>query len=173
MVGTGQDLALKLDYATKEPGVYPVVLVTYEIVCSAGNGDLGRAAASRSSATPPPMVRRAWRNSVRRRCLQRSRPRSSLQRRRSVADISCDRSRDRVVTALPPLQSSGRGPSPAGRPGAVPPICRLQLDLSAFPARSVTMSSMTIGDPPAGHTPVEETWPTRQMCIEMRPDRCD
>ncbi len=41
VVGTGQDLALKLDYATKEPGVYPVVLVTYEIVCSAGNGDKG------------------------------------------------------------------------------------------------------------------------------------
>jgi phosphate transport system substrate-binding protein len=41
VVGTGKDLSLKLDYATKVPGVYPVVLVTYEIVCSAGNGDLG------------------------------------------------------------------------------------------------------------------------------------
>ncbi len=41
VVGSGQDLALKLDYATQEPGVYPVVLVTYEIVCSAGNGDKG------------------------------------------------------------------------------------------------------------------------------------
>ena len=41
VVGTGGDLALKLDYATQEPGAYPVVLVTYEIVCSAGNGDLG------------------------------------------------------------------------------------------------------------------------------------
>ena len=41
VVGTGQDLALKLDYTTKEPGVYPIVLVTYEIVCSAGNGDKG------------------------------------------------------------------------------------------------------------------------------------
>ncbi|MGS0685936.1 phosphate ABC transporter substrate-binding protein PstS [Nakamurella sp. GG22] len=41
VVGSGQDLALKLDYATDEPGVYPVVLVTYEIVCSAGNGDKG------------------------------------------------------------------------------------------------------------------------------------
>ena len=40
-VGTGKDLTLKLDYATKEPGAYPVVLVTYEIVCSAGNGDKG------------------------------------------------------------------------------------------------------------------------------------
>lgn len=37
VVGTGKDLALKLDYATKEAGAYPVVLVTYEIVCSAGN----------------------------------------------------------------------------------------------------------------------------------------
>ena len=35
--GTGKDLALTLDYATKAPGAYPVVLVTYEIVCSAGN----------------------------------------------------------------------------------------------------------------------------------------
>lgn len=34
--GTGNDLALKLDYATKAPGTYPIVLVTYEIVCSKG-----------------------------------------------------------------------------------------------------------------------------------------
>ena len=33
-VGTGNDLSLKLDYATKEAGAYPVLLVTYEIVCS-------------------------------------------------------------------------------------------------------------------------------------------
>ncbi len=32
--GTGHDLSLKLDYATKEPGAYPINLVTYEIVCS-------------------------------------------------------------------------------------------------------------------------------------------
>ena len=32
--GTGNDLALKLDYATKEAGAYPILLVTYEIVCS-------------------------------------------------------------------------------------------------------------------------------------------
>jgi phosphate transport system substrate-binding protein len=31
--GTG-DLTLKLDYATKTPGAYPIVLVTYEIVCT-------------------------------------------------------------------------------------------------------------------------------------------
>ena len=34
--GTGNDLALDLNYATKEPGAYPVILVTYEIVCSKG-----------------------------------------------------------------------------------------------------------------------------------------
>jgi len=34
--GTGNDLALKLDYATKEAGAYPINLVTYEIVCSKG-----------------------------------------------------------------------------------------------------------------------------------------
>ena len=33
-VGTGNDLSLKLDYTTKEAGAYPIVLVTYEIVCS-------------------------------------------------------------------------------------------------------------------------------------------
>jgi phosphate transport system substrate-binding protein len=34
VVGTGNDLTLKLDYATKAPGAYPIILVTYEIVCS-------------------------------------------------------------------------------------------------------------------------------------------
>jgi phosphate transport system substrate-binding protein len=34
--GQGNDLRLNLDYATKTPGVYPIVLVTYEIVCSKG-----------------------------------------------------------------------------------------------------------------------------------------
>ena len=34
VVGTGNDLSLKLDYATKTPGAYPIILVTYEIVCS-------------------------------------------------------------------------------------------------------------------------------------------
>ncbi|MFD4660667.1 phosphate ABC transporter substrate-binding protein PstS [Kitasatospora sp. NPDC058444] len=35
--GSGSDLALKLDYATKEEGSYPLVLITYEIVCDKGN----------------------------------------------------------------------------------------------------------------------------------------
>ena len=34
--GTGSDLALKLDYATKEAGAYPIILATYEIACSKG-----------------------------------------------------------------------------------------------------------------------------------------
>ncbi|MEU5876543.1 phosphate ABC transporter substrate-binding protein PstS [Spirillospora sp. NPDC047279] len=34
--GTGNDVALKIDYATKEAGAYPIVLVTYEIVCEKG-----------------------------------------------------------------------------------------------------------------------------------------
>ena len=33
-VGTGNNLKLKLDYATKEAGAYPILLVTYEIVSS-------------------------------------------------------------------------------------------------------------------------------------------
>jgi phosphate transport system substrate-binding protein len=34
--GTGNNLKLKLDYTTKESGAYPILLVTYEIVCSKG-----------------------------------------------------------------------------------------------------------------------------------------
>ncbi|WP_377270570.1 phosphate ABC transporter substrate-binding protein PstS [Peterkaempfera sp. SMS 1(5)a] len=37
VTGTGNDLALSLDYATKADGAYPIVLVTYEIVCDKGN----------------------------------------------------------------------------------------------------------------------------------------
>lgn len=36
VTGTGNDLALKLDYATKEAGAYPLILVTYEIACEKG-----------------------------------------------------------------------------------------------------------------------------------------
>ncbi|MFE0426350.1 phosphate ABC transporter substrate-binding protein PstS [Streptomyces sp. NPDC058953] len=35
--GTGKDLALELDYTTKADGAYPIVLVTYEVVCDTGN----------------------------------------------------------------------------------------------------------------------------------------
>ncbi|MCD7445452.1 phosphate ABC transporter substrate-binding protein PstS [Streptomyces lincolnensis] len=37
VVGTGKDLALKLNYNTKADGAYPMVLVTYEIACDKGN----------------------------------------------------------------------------------------------------------------------------------------
>ncbi|MGP4110049.1 phosphate ABC transporter substrate-binding protein PstS [Streptomyces sp. 4N509B] len=37
VVGADGDLALELDYATDAPGAYPIVLVTYEIVCDRGN----------------------------------------------------------------------------------------------------------------------------------------
>ncbi|MEU8981914.1 phosphate ABC transporter substrate-binding protein PstS [Streptomyces sp. NPDC048309] len=37
VVGTGKDLSLKLNYATKAEGAYPITLVTYEIVCDKGN----------------------------------------------------------------------------------------------------------------------------------------
>jgi len=37
VVGTGNNLKLKIDYNTKESGAYPIVLVTYEIVCEKGN----------------------------------------------------------------------------------------------------------------------------------------
>ncbi|CAM5455428.1 phosphate ABC transporter substrate-binding protein PstS [Streptomyces narbonensis] len=35
--GTGNDVALSLDYKTKANGAYPIVLVTYEIACDKGN----------------------------------------------------------------------------------------------------------------------------------------
>ncbi len=35
--GSGNDLRLKLDYATQAAGAYPILLVTYEIVCSKGS----------------------------------------------------------------------------------------------------------------------------------------
>jgi phosphate transport system substrate-binding protein len=34
--GTGNDLALSIDYTVKTPGAYPLVLVTYEITCEKG-----------------------------------------------------------------------------------------------------------------------------------------
>ena len=34
VVGTGQDLSLKIDYTAKTPNGYPIDLVTYELVCS-------------------------------------------------------------------------------------------------------------------------------------------
>lgn len=37
VVGTGKDLSLQLNYATKAEGAYPITLVTYEIVCDKGN----------------------------------------------------------------------------------------------------------------------------------------
>lgn len=37
VTGRGGDLALELDYATRQEGAYPVVLVTYEILCDRGN----------------------------------------------------------------------------------------------------------------------------------------
>ncbi|WP_448315611.1 phosphate ABC transporter substrate-binding protein PstS [Streptomyces sp. CO7] len=37
IVGTGKDLALELNYATKADNAYPITLVTYEIVCDKGN----------------------------------------------------------------------------------------------------------------------------------------
>lgn len=37
VAGTGQDLALKLNYNPTEAGAYPLTLVTYEVVCDKGN----------------------------------------------------------------------------------------------------------------------------------------
>jgi phosphate transport system substrate-binding protein len=36
VTGTGDDLTVSIDYATKTPGAYPIVLVTYEITCVKG-----------------------------------------------------------------------------------------------------------------------------------------
>ncbi|MET9956259.1 phosphate ABC transporter substrate-binding protein PstS [Streptomyces sp. NPDC006339] len=37
IAGKGNDLALRFDYKTSAEGAYPIVLVTYEIVCETGN----------------------------------------------------------------------------------------------------------------------------------------
>ncbi|NGO08450.1 phosphate ABC transporter substrate-binding protein PstS [Streptomyces sp. HC44] len=37
VVGTGKDLTLKFDYQTTAEGAYPIVLVSYELVCDTGN----------------------------------------------------------------------------------------------------------------------------------------
>ncbi|MEU8818263.1 phosphate ABC transporter substrate-binding protein PstS [Actinoplanes sp. NPDC048796] len=36
VTGAGHDLQLQIDYTTKDPSAYPLVLVTYEIVCRSG-----------------------------------------------------------------------------------------------------------------------------------------
>jgi phosphate transport system substrate-binding protein len=66
IVGSGSDLELALDYGTARPGAYPIVLVTYEIVCAKGAGPLvksffayavspaGQAAATRLGYAPLP-----------------------------------------------------------------------------------------------------------------------
>lgn len=60
VTGQGHDLKMSIDYQTKEAGAYPLVLVTYEIVCGAGlpadklplvKGFLGYAASSEGQAT--------------------------------------------------------------------------------------------------------------------------
>ncbi|MEU5937745.1 phosphate ABC transporter substrate-binding protein PstS [Micromonospora sp. NPDC047548] len=57
--GQGDDLKMSIDYNTKEAGAYPIVLVTYEIVCSKGTpadklplvkGLLGHAASAEGQA---------------------------------------------------------------------------------------------------------------------------
>lgn len=37
VVGKDGDLAMELDYATEDEGAYPIILVTYQIVCDKGN----------------------------------------------------------------------------------------------------------------------------------------
>ena len=55
VVGTGDDLTLKLDYTTKEPGAYPIILVTYEIVCQKySNASVGPLVKSFMSYTAGP-----------------------------------------------------------------------------------------------------------------------
>lgn len=37
VVGTGKDVTLRFDYSTRDADTYPIVLVTYEIMCDKGN----------------------------------------------------------------------------------------------------------------------------------------
>ncbi|MEQ4302557.1 phosphate ABC transporter substrate-binding protein PstS [Plantactinospora sp. B6F1] len=59
VTGEGDDLKMSIDFNTREPGAYPIVLVTYEIVCSKGlaadklalvKGFLGHAASTEGQA---------------------------------------------------------------------------------------------------------------------------
>ena len=59
LTGQGDDVKMKIDYNTREAGDYPIVLVTYEIVCDKGNpadklplikGFLGHAASADGQA---------------------------------------------------------------------------------------------------------------------------
>jgi phosphate transport system substrate-binding protein len=66
LTGTGNDLTLTIDYRTAVPGAYPIVLVTYEVVCGRGAPGLvrsflayaasgpGQAAAMRQGYAPLP-----------------------------------------------------------------------------------------------------------------------
>ena len=75
VTGTGSDLRLAVDYRTTAAGAYPIVLVTYEIVCRTGTpegalpllrgflgytaGPQGQAAAARLGYTPQPAALQA------------------------------------------------------------------------------------------------------------------
>ena len=71
ITGTGGDLQLSIDYRTTSPGAYPIVLVTYEVVCKTGApavvksfltyaaSPAGQAAATRLGYAPLPDSLRA------------------------------------------------------------------------------------------------------------------
>ncbi|CAM5725831.1 Phosphate-binding protein OS=Streptomyces alboniger OX=132473 GN=pstS PE=3 SV=1 [Streptomyces alboniger] len=61
VVGTGKDLALELNYATKADGAYPITLVTYEVVCDKGNKaeTLARHQGLPAPTSPPRTARRS------------------------------------------------------------------------------------------------------------------
>ena len=73
VVGTGNDLTLKLDYATKTPGAYPIILVTYEIVCTK-YADAAHRHARQDLPRPtrPTVVRPACTHSATHRCRRAS-----------------------------------------------------------------------------------------------------
>ncbi|GIE01653.1 phosphate-binding protein PstS [Paractinoplanes durhamensis] len=51
ITGTGGDLKLAIDYATTSAGAYPLVLVTYEVVCKTGTPDLVKSFLTYASST--------------------------------------------------------------------------------------------------------------------------
>ena len=83
--GEGNDLALKLDYATKEAGAYPIVLVTYEIVCSKYK-DAERRPTSRPSS--PLRLGRAPSRASRRSATLRCPPRCAAKVDAAIAALS-------------------------------------------------------------------------------------
>ena len=85
-VASGNDLVLDLNsvYGIRAPGAYPLVLATYEIVCSKGYDPDTAGRSSRSSPWPPTTVRAAFPRPAMFRCPIKSRSAGHRDQRNAV-----------------------------------------------------------------------------------------